>query len=355
MKIKAKLAILSSALLLLGLAGYLWQAGFLLRSAPLEKITIGTNLNDMLGLLFIAETRGYYQEQGLKVIINSYQTGLGPLRDLKAGRLDLASCAEFALVGEIFAGGAGQLRCLAVIGSGEVDLLIARRDKGVNRPEDLRGKTIGLPRKTSAEFFLGRFLTLNHISLKEVTVINIKPLALADALAAGEVDAVLIWAPLTQDIIKKVGPNAIAWPAQGGQNVYRLLMTREEYIKIKPAVLEKLLRALAQAADYLKHQPEAGRVIIAQRLKESIDDLQPGKFPVNLEPLLDQGLLLVMEDEARWMIQNRLTTQTKVPNYLDYIYAEPLAKVDLKAVRIIIPKDERAVAPTPVGTGQEHR
>jgi len=82
MKIKVKLTILTSVLLLLSLAGYLWQARFLSRSAPLEKITIGTNLNEMLGLLFIAETRGYYQEQGLEVSINSYQTGLGPLRDL---------------------------------------------------------------------------------------------------------------------------------------------------------------------------------------------------------------------------------------------------------------------------------
>lgn len=215
--VKLILVILTPVLFIIIITGYLWHSGFLSRGAPPEEITIGTNINEMLGLLFIAETRGYYQEQGLKVSITNHQTGLGPLRDLKTGRLDLASCAEFALVGEIFAGGADQLRCLAIIGSGEVDLLIGRRDKGVNRPEDLRGKIIGVPRKTSAEFFLGRFLTLNYISLKEVTVVDVKPLDLADALAAGKVDAVLIWPPLTQDIIKKVGHNAIAWPAQGGK------------------------------------------------------------------------------------------------------------------------------------------
>jgi NitT/TauT family transport system substrate-binding protein len=169
-------------LLLIIIAGSLWQGGFLSPAGPREKITIGTNLNVMVGLLLIAEDRGYYQAQGLEVLFKEYQTGFEPLRDVREGRLDLASCAEFALVGEIFTGGTG-LRCLAAIGSGEVDLLIARRDKGVNRPEDLRGKTIGVPRKTSAEFFLGRFLALNHMSLKDVTVVDIKPLDLVNALA----------------------------------------------------------------------------------------------------------------------------------------------------------------------------
>ena len=132
-------------------------------------------------------------------------------------------------------------------------------------------------------------------------------------------------------------------------------MTREDYIKRKPAVLEKLLRALAQAADYLKRQPEAGRAIIAQRLKVSLADLQSDKVPIDLEPHLDQALLLAMEDQARWMIDNKLTDQTRVPYFLDYIDAKPLARVDPKAVRIIIPQDEPAVAPAPSGTGQERR
>ena len=151
-------------------------------------------------------------------------------------------------------------------------------------------------------------------------------------------DAVLVWGPLIHDIIKKVKPNAIAWLAQGGQNVYRLLVTREEYIKRKPAVLEKLLRALEQAAEFAKEQPAPAVAIIAHRLQVSITDFQTGRFLVTYEPFLDQELLLTMEDEARWVIKNRLTDRTQVPNYLDYFHAEALAKVDPKAVRLIIPK-----------------
>jgi len=47
-----------------------------------------------------------------------------------------------------------------------------------------------------------------------------------------------------------------------------------------------------------------------------------------------------MEDEARWMIKNKLAAQTRVPNYLEYIDAEVLLKVTPQAVRIIIPKNK---------------
>lgn len=336
--VKTKITILASIVSLLAMAGYLWLAGHSPTKpvVSLEKITIGTNLNEMLGLLFIAEDRGYYQAQGLEVFIKEYQSGLGPLKDLREGRLDLASCAEFAMVGEVFAGGV-DLRGLAVIGSGEVDWLIARRDRGINQPDDLRGKTIGVPRKTSAEFFLGRFLTLNKIPLKEVTLVDVKPLDLADAMAAGKVDAVLIWAPIAQEIIRKVGPDTINWPAQGGQSVYRLLVTREEYIKKYPVLLVRLMRSLAQAAQFAREQPEEAREIIARRLQVPRADLQTDGSPITYELFLDQALLLAMEDQARWMIRNRLTGQTQVPNYLDYLDAGPLLKVKPKAVNLVLP------------------
>jgi hypothetical protein len=49
-----------------------------------------------------------------------------------------------------------------------------------------------------------------------------------------------------------------------------------------------------------------------------------------------------MEDETRWMIKNRLTNATMVPNYLPYFDVAPLSKVKLEAVNIIIPpKDQK--------------
>ena len=50
---------------------------------------------------------------------------------------------------------------------------------------------------------------------------------------------------------------------------------------------------------------------------------------------LDQSLITAMEDEARWMIKNNLTTEKQVPDFLNYIYVDGLKAVKPGAVNII--------------------
>jgi NitT/TauT family transport system substrate-binding protein len=50
---------------------------------------------------------------------------------------------------------------------------------------------------------------------------------------------------------------------------------------------------------------------------------------------LGQSLITAMEDEARWMIKNKLTTEKQVPNFLNYIYEDGLKAIKPEAVNII--------------------
>ncbi len=333
MKIKVKITILSSLLIFLILAGYLWHSGFLSRGAPPEKITIGSPPTELGRLLFVAEQHGFLERNGLDATVELYQTGKLAVNSAMAGKLDVACCAEFVLVAEILAGNKN-LRAFATYGYGEITELIARRDHGIAKPEDLRGKKIGLPLRTLSEFFLGRFLTFANLSIKDVDIVDINPLDLGTALAQGKVDAVMPWDPVTYEIKRQMGDKIISWPGQNNQPTYALLVAREETIKNRPGALERLLRALIQAEGFLMAHPQSRTSIIPNRL--NIDQgLQGNEFTYNVS--LDQGLLLTMEDEAAWMIQNRLTDQTRIPDFLDYIYPEVLLKVEPKAVRLAKP------------------
>ncbi len=357
MRGKVKIAVLASVLLLVVIAGYLWQAGFRTRpnkpyAGPVEKITLGTLPIYTPSLLFIAQEKGYFKENGLDVTIKLFQTGQIGMEEMQAGHIDIAHFSDFVLVDAIFKG-ATSLRGLGSIVAADINHLLARKDQGISQPRDLKGKKIGVPQGTIAEFFLGTFLTLNNLSFNDVKIIYLAPSEMSEALAQERVDAVMIWDPVTYNIKKRLGDRIISWPGQSNQKFYNVLVTTAEFAQNRSRTLERLFQALTQAETFIKNNPDESIEITAKRINLDQSLFNTDWHNSNYELSLDQSLLIAMEDEARWLIQNRLTDRTEVPDYLDYIDAGPLAKVDPKAVRIIIPKDERP--PGPAGTGPERR
>jgi hypothetical protein len=50
---------------------------------------------------------------------------------------------------------------------------------------------------------------------------------------------------------------------------------------------------------------------------------------------LDQSLVLAMEDEGRWMIDNNLTSEKKLPYFRDHMYTKGLLQVKPETVNIL--------------------
>ena len=42
-----------------------------------------------------------------------------------------------------------------------------------------------------------------------------------------------------------------------------------------------------------------------------------------------------MEDQARWMIENRLTAEQNIPDFMDYIYTKSLESANPESVNLI--------------------
>lgn len=297
-----------------------------------EKITVGVARIEAASLFYLAQERGFFADRGLDVRMVEYSAGLLAADDLLSDKLDVAAASEFVAVGKHFLN--PDLRILASISRPHTHEVIGRRDRGIGEPADLRGKRIAVTRESSGDFFLGTFLTEHGIPAESVTFLDLPPPGILEALAAGNADAAMTWEPTVGWIKQRLGESVVHWPGQGGRGYYFVLLTRDEFLRDRPRAAERLLQALIDAEEYAAgHTPQA-QDFIASRLGYDPGLLRFLWPQCDFRVRLDQDLLILMEDEARWTIR-RHGLKREVPNYLDVIRWEPLGKIRPGAVTVI--------------------
>jgi NitT/TauT family transport system substrate-binding protein len=116
---------------------------------------------------------------------------------------------------------------------------------------------------------------------------------------------------------------------------YFNIISTETWVTSHPEVIIRFLKALVQAENYVASHPDEAKAIVKKRLQ--YEDAYIGEVwrEHRFSLSIDQGLIVAMEDEARWMIKNNLTTEKNVPNFVDYIYIDGLKAAKPGAVNII--------------------
>jgi NitT/TauT family transport system substrate-binding protein len=302
-------------------------------TGPVEKISVGATTQELSTLIWIAEEKGYFEENGLDATVKAYDTGIETKNALLAGEVDVADTVDFVITGLGLEG--VDIKVLASINTAIIDYIIARRDRGISSLSDLKDKKIGIKPGSSAEYYLGRTLVFNGLSLEDVELVAIHPPDMPEAIAQGEVDATITWHPHNYHIKNSLGDNAIVWSAHGGQDVYWVVFSRDEFIQKYPEKIKRLLKTLVQAEEFVKHNNLEAKEIIARRVNLDLPYIESIWSDFHFVVDLTQSMIIAMEDQARWKIANNLTDKTEVPNYLDYIYLDALEEVKPEAIGII--------------------
>lgn len=315
-----------------------WQTRSISKyTGPVEKIRLGTSTSgpDLSLLISVAEDQGYFVSNGLDVVDISLPTSLKIQQELNIGELDFGVSTEFAYLTTILGTDPLKAKIVSTINKGKSIEMVGRKDRGISKPADLKGKKIAVYRKTAQEFFLGTFLTFNNIILKDVQLVDLAPASAKDAILDGTVDAAVMSEPYVYQAQKALAANAVNWSVQGDIDYNWIIIGSNQFIQDHPRTTERFLKALVQAEEYVQKNPEKAQEILVKKFnleQPYLVSVWPKyKFGVSLS----QSLLLLMEAETRWSIANNLTTATKVPNYLDYIYTDALKTVKPEAITII--------------------
>ena len=301
--------------------------------SPRHTLTLGAYRGDTCSLVWIANERGYFTRHGLDLVIREHEAGKLAVDALVAGDVDVATAAEFVVVSNGF--NHPDLRVVGTIARAETMEVIARKDHGIGGIADLRGKRIGVTRKSTAEFFLGSFLLFNGLVYTDVELVDLTPSQIVEAMDRGTIDASLTWDPNIYEIKRRLGNNAVHWPGQSGQDFYFVLVTRNQWAEGNGEALQRFLRAVIQAQDDVERSPDQAQRMIAERFRYDAAYVRYIWPRHQFTVALPQALLIAMEDEARRMIENDLTDAGAVPNYLNYLSFDSLQIVRPEAISVI--------------------
>lgn len=119
-----------------------------------KEIVIATTANSFLGLpVYVAIENNYFERNNLKVVLKNNSKGNNSIDDILEGNAQFAISSETPFVHSVLNG--SQIYCIAILITGVDHLaIVSNKDRSILNITDLRGKKIGAPKGTNAEYFL---------------------------------------------------------------------------------------------------------------------------------------------------------------------------------------------------------
>ena len=325
-------AVLAAIILALAYLGTRGQP--VTRSAPVENLRIALPVLPQHALMHLAAARGYFTEEGLNVTFLPASHGAMAISFLTRGKADLAVAAEVPWVIAVMQGEALGIAA-TMLGVSNVHAVIARRDRGIGAPRDLAGKKVGATFGASGEYFLWAFLIRHKLAPDSVTLVDLLPGQIAQALAKGRIDAATTWYPHASNAHVALGENALSFT---DANVYAqsvVVIGGIEFLKGHAHAMEKLVRAMLKAEQFMQSHPEETLKLVAEWLQIDADALRPTWKQFDFRINLLQSNLITLEDEARWAMARGYAPKGPVPNFLPHLYLEALLAVQPERVTVL--------------------
>jgi len=257
------------------------------------------------------------------------------VNDLLSGKVDIVgNMSEFPVVSGAFQN--SDISVISCVATSENICLVGRKDRGVSQISGLKGKKVGTIQGTITDFYLSTVLTLNGMTSQDITTVNVKSAAGAvSAIVNGDVDAVIVGQPYVDSAETQLGTDAFLQSAQNYQPLNILAVSTKEWISSNSDTVNKFLKALVQAEEFLTNNPDKAEAIVQQQLGLDDTTMKSSWNQVQFALSLNESLVAAMEAEAQWMIANNLTTSTQIPNFLDYVEENNLKAVKPESVNVI--------------------
>ncbi len=271
-----------------------------------KQVTFCRPNNMVSALLYIAENKGFLKEIGVKPRFETATNAKICQDMLIAKRAEFMTGAEGPFT--FLAASNPPLKILAMLQQNPETSIFARKDRGVVKFEDLKGKRVAYLPGTVSYFFLGRVLRKYNLSRSDVLLTAMQPPSMPAALIGGSIDAFSMWEPWGTQATSKMPDDIINLTDTELYRYEALFIGREDVISKDPELTKNLLRALIKAEHFIEDNNQEAFEILAKAIA-----FEPNSFKklwkyyrhsVRVDPavitLLKDNFEMLKEDDANF-------------------------------------------------------
>ncbi|ATX82877.1 ABC-type nitrate/sulfonate/bicarbonate transport system, substrate-binding protein [Mariprofundus ferrinatatus] len=296
----------------------------------IDKVRIGLALQPSSALVLVAAEKGYFSQSGLDAEVLEYPSGKRALIEgLLPGNVDIAVSTEVPIAEAALQGTKMKLVASTFTAS-NVNRVIARKDAGIEKPEDIAGKRVATQKHSAVHYFLHLFLLEHGLAESDIRLSFTKAEELPASLEWGTIDAFSMREPYISEAAVRLPNNHVIFAAPGAYKQFDIVVVSPELQKQRSRVIEKFLRALQMAEEYIEQHPKEAQIIVAYKFGVVPETVAAGWGDYQFQLGMGQPLLLLLEDIARWMRSD----EQAIPNFLEMMAFEGLEKTKPQGITV---------------------
>lgn len=231
-------------------------AGFASAAAQTKEVTIA--FQPIAGPLIVAIANGSVEKAtGYKINWRQFDSGAKVATAMTSGDIQIGVIGSSPLTAAVSRGVDLQLFWI-MDDINEAEALVARNGSGIDKPQDLKGKKLGVPFVSTTHYHAMFALEQWGIKPSELQMLNMQPNQIAAAWERGDIDAAFVWDPALARI-KQTGKVLITSGelSKKGKATFDGIAADRKWAEANADFMARFVKVVADADASFRNNPQA--------------------------------------------------------------------------------------------------
>jgi ABC-type nitrate/sulfonate/bicarbonate transport system substrate-binding protein len=312
-------------------------------SAPkqLKELTIWGVMDPQVSAQqIIAEKKGFFEEQGLKVTNKLAQSGteIGPM--IAGGSAPISFESNYTDI-SLASNNVGVKILAPVANIGGTQSVVARKGLNITKAKDLEGKKIGMASGSGVLIAIRKMCDELGVDIKKITFVNLQPADQVAAIQKGDIDAMACWEPWVGKAVAMGGQFLFSGtkselPDKKGDvnwlNFHTTIQVTDDFLKKDPDTLIAFMTAIKKATDFINSNRDESADILSKELKIDKTELLGIMSKNEYSNAIDDKFVSGTNELSNFMLEMKnIKTKPDIKTFTDYSI---LQKVDPSLVKV---------------------